>query len=151
MRAFRARQRGEPEPPVLAVALDDGDELAAAWEQIRLLGRQLDDRREVERSLRNELRAGRNALTVQEQRYRRLRAENDELRAQLSELKERRRDQVEQSAALVPENRDLRQRLREALTALEERTAEPGGRLVDGASNRAQRRRAAKETWRRSR
>src|SRR5262249_23470440 len=31
VRAYRARQRGAPEPPVLVVALDEGDELAAPW------------------------------------------------------------------------------------------------------------------------
>jgi hypothetical protein len=36
-RAFRARRDGRPEPPTLAQALDDGDELALALERIREL------------------------------------------------------------------------------------------------------------------
>jgi hypothetical protein len=46
-RAFRARQKGEAEPPTLARALDDGDELAVALERIRFLELAVEREREI--------------------------------------------------------------------------------------------------------
>ena len=65
VRAFRARQRGEVEPPALTVALDDGDELAAAWEQVRNLGQQLSAQRTLERSARREAAEARRRLDAE--------------------------------------------------------------------------------------
>ena len=44
-RAYRARQRGEEEPPRIEQALDDGDELARARIEIERLSRELRERR----------------------------------------------------------------------------------------------------------
>lgn len=41
-RAWRARQSGLGEPPTVAEALDEGDELARVWEIVRDLGEHLD-------------------------------------------------------------------------------------------------------------
>ncbi len=41
VRAYRARQTGIDEPPVLAQALDDGDESARVWATVHDLGEQL--------------------------------------------------------------------------------------------------------------
>jgi molybdopterin converting factor small subunit len=43
VRAFRARERGEPEPPTLETALDDGDELALAVDRASRLQAELVD------------------------------------------------------------------------------------------------------------
>ena len=49
-RAYRARQVGNEEPPVLARALDDGDELARVWALVRDLGAQASRERDRARS-----------------------------------------------------------------------------------------------------
>lgn len=82
-RAYRARQRGDEEPPVLAAALDDGDALAAAWEQVRQLGLDLDEHRQAERNLRRELRDAERELDARQHQLNWLKADNDALRSQL--------------------------------------------------------------------
>ena len=42
VRAFRAQARGEDEPPTIELALQYGDEAAAAWDQVRELGITID-------------------------------------------------------------------------------------------------------------
>lgn len=150
VRAFRARQRGDAEPPVLAVALDEGDELAAAWEHVRQLGQQLDGQREVERALRSELGLARLELKAQERQFAWLRADNDDLRLKLAEVESERRESDERLSVLADENRALRQRLDRL--QLDARSSNPGGGTPpDGrVGNRADRRRAARAGRRRS-
>jgi len=69
VRAYRARQAGRPEPPELAQALDDGDELALALEQIRALKQELAAAAATERALRNEVRSVRHQLAAEGQRF----------------------------------------------------------------------------------
>jgi hypothetical protein len=131
---------------VLAAAVDDGDELAVAWERVRELGQQLDHLREIERSLRRELREARQELKAQEQRFGWLRGRNDDLRAA---LEREHRDGAKRISSLLGENRALRQRIDALLLAtsgIAEATASTGQR----PGNRAQRRRDARQTRRRS-
>jgi chromosome segregation ATPase len=69
VRAYRARQQGVEEPPVLAVALDDGDDLARAWDTIRQLGEQLGEAGKTRQQLQKELRAATRDLNQQQQRF----------------------------------------------------------------------------------
>lgn len=57
-RAVRARANGGEGPPTLLQALDDGDELARAWEMIRDLGEQLQAAKERADRLQAELTVG---------------------------------------------------------------------------------------------
>ncbi len=69
VRAYRARQQGIEEPPVLALALDDGDDLARAWATIRQLGDQLGEAAKIQQQLQRELRAATRELDQQQQRF----------------------------------------------------------------------------------
>ena len=103
VRAYRARRQGVAEPPVLSVALDDGDDLALAWDTIRRLQTQLAEENEVRQRLQKELNAVRRQLDQQQERFgwiekarTRLQGERDalvaergELRAELSTLRRR--------------------------------------------------------------
>ena len=51
VRAHRARQRGEDEPPTVERALVAGDEAAVAWERVRELGVTIEDQRSELKSL----------------------------------------------------------------------------------------------------
>jgi len=134
VRAYRARQQGVAEPSVLSVALDDGDDLALAWDTIRQLQTQLAGETEVLQRLQKELRVARRQLDQQQERFgwiekarTRLQGERDalvaergELRAELSTLR-RRMDAADKSPAAVtlarsttnaqPLSRALRRRL----------------------------------------
>jgi chromosome segregation ATPase len=103
VRAYRARQQGVEEPPVLSIALDDGDDLARAWDTIRQLQTQLAGENEVRQRLRKELNAARRQLDQQQERFGwiekartvlqgerdALVAERGELRAELNTLRRR--------------------------------------------------------------
>ncbi len=145
VRAYRARQRGDSEPPVLAVALDEGDELAAALEHGRELGQRLEKQRKVERSLRRELAVACRELEAQQARFDLLRQDNEALRNNLADA-ERARGEVEgRLTALAQENLALRRRLEPfsgAATPAVDTTEKP-------STNRAQRRRAARNARRR--
>jgi len=135
---------------VLSVALDEGDELAAAWEHVRQLGQELVGQREVERALRSELGVARRELKAQERRFGWLRADNDDLRVKVSEVERERRESDERLSALADENRGLRQRLDQLLLAGLSPNPD-GGTPPDGrVGNRADRRRAARAGRRRS-
>ena len=69
VRAYRARQQGVEEPPVLAVALDDGDDFARAWDTIRQLGEQLGEAGKIRQQLQRELRAATREFDQQQQRF----------------------------------------------------------------------------------
>ena len=94
VRAYRARQQGVEEPPVLAHALDDGDDLARAWDTIRQLGEQLGDDGKIRQQLQRELTAARREFDEQQQRFgwiekdrAMLRIERDGLIAERDELR----------------------------------------------------------------
>jgi chromosome segregation ATPase len=115
VRAFRARQRGAQEPPELAVALADGDELAVALDELRQFRSEAADAARAVRQLRRDLRGAKDELTRQKRQhgwlndaFRRLLeernalvAERDELRAGLDSL--RRARAAEPSARADPQ------------------------------------------------
>jgi chromosome segregation ATPase len=146
VRAFRARQRGEAEPPVLAAALDEGDELAAAWEQVRQLGQQLESLRTAARSARRETAAARRELEAGKRRFGWLSTENDDLRTRLQHVEDERSTLVDELASVVEENAALRREL-EALRSARQ-TA--GLTAAPTKTNREERRRAARQARRRA-
>ena len=103
VRAYRARQQGVEEPRVRSVALDDGDDLARAWDTIRQLQTQLAQESEVRQRLQKELKVARRQLDQQQERFGwiekartvlqgerdALVAERGELRAELNTLRRR--------------------------------------------------------------
>src|SRR5262245_14642630 len=72
-RAYRARKRGEPEPPQVVDVVDESDELAAAWRHVDELGRLVREVRDRERALHATVRQLTGELEVE--RLRRGRAE----------------------------------------------------------------------------
>jgi chromosome segregation ATPase len=96
VRAYRARQTGVDEPPVLAQALDDGDELARVWALVRQLGEQLDTANATIKQLRRERDQARRELERERHRWgwieshnTELTAERDRLLGELGELRDR--------------------------------------------------------------
>jgi hypothetical protein len=71
-RAYRARQRGEPEPEQLSQIDRDSDELAAARHQAEQLGALIRDLRQTERSVRAELGRTQRALEAERSHAERL-------------------------------------------------------------------------------
>ena len=69
VRAYRARQAGRDEPPELAHALADGDELARAMEEIRALRAELVAAADTEQALRQEVRSLRRDLAARDKRF----------------------------------------------------------------------------------
>lgn len=96
VRAYRARQAGLDEPPVLAQALDDGDELARVWAMVRQLGEQLDTANATLKQVRRERDQTRRELEREQHRWgwieshnTELTAERDRLLSELDELRDR--------------------------------------------------------------
>lgn len=96
VRAYRARQAGVDEPPVLAQALDDGDELAQVWAMVRDLGEQLDTANTTIKQVRRERDQTRRELEREQHRWgwieshnTELTAERDRLLGELDELRDR--------------------------------------------------------------
>lgn len=96
VRAYRARQAGLDEPPVLAKALDDGDELARVWAMVRDLGEQLDTANTTLKQVRRERDQTRRELEREQRRWVwiesrniELTAERDRLLGELDELRDR--------------------------------------------------------------
>ena len=104
VRAYRARQTGLDEPPVLAQALDDGDELARVWAMVRDLGQQLDTANATIKGLRRERDQARRELEREQRRWGWIETSNTELAAERDRL-ETERD------TLASENHELRARL----------------------------------------
>lgn len=106
IRAYRARQQGVPEPPVLEQALENGDELAHALEVARRLAVELDESRRTIRQLRKDLGAANRALKSEQRWFAwieanhaelvserdRALADRDELDEELAELRDQLRD-----------------------------------------------------------
>ena len=130
----------------MAVTLDEGDELAAAWEQVRQLGEQLEVLKAAERSARRDDAAAREQLEAQERRFGWLRAEHDDVRSRPGTPSRRNRSALaHQLANAVQENGALCDEL-ELLNAAPRAEASPPPPMA----NRAQRRRAARDAAPRS-
>jgi hypothetical protein len=133
----------------MAVALDDGDELAAALEHGRELGHRLVEQRKVERSVRRELAAAHRELEAQRARFGWLRHEIDALRTRLTDAERLRAEVRERLTTLTEENRALRHRL-DLAHAAQTGAVKTAGSTDKPSANRAQRRRAARNARRRS-
>jgi molybdopterin converting factor small subunit len=107
VRAFRARQQGLQEPPVLEQALENGDELARTLELARRVGVELDASRRMVRQLRKDLGAANRALRSQQRRFAWIEASNAELVAERDRALADRDEVVEALADLRDEVRDL--------------------------------------------
>jgi chromosome segregation ATPase len=97
VRAFRARQRGEDEPPTVGVARAAGDEAALAWDQTRELGLTIEALKAELKATRSALRKAEKALEQERVRYRWIREDNERLRADLEAAE---RDRVDLQARL---------------------------------------------------
>jgi chromosome segregation ATPase len=100
-RAWRARNAGTAEPPTLVQALDDGDELAHAWQTVRDLGVQLDGANATIKRLRRERDRTQREYEREQHRWGWIESRNAELAAARDRL-ESERD------ALIAEVADLR-------------------------------------------
>ena len=123
VRAFRARERGDDEPPTIEVARESGDEAAAAWDQVRQLGDTINALNAKLKTTQADLRRAEKELEREQVRSSWMSEGNDRLRAELDAV-ERDRD-------------DLQQRLDELVRTIA--TPAPNARPVPGP-NRAQRR-----------
>ena len=150
VRAYRARQRGEAEPVVLAQALDHGDELARTWDTVRQLGAQLDQARAVERQLHRELSATRQELGQQQRQFGWIARTSDQARVELDETRRERDALTDQLAALR-----ARVRVLETATLPRNEPLRPSPVRADVISpsplSRAQRRQLEREQRRRQR
>ncbi len=86
-RAWRNRTNGVDEPPTLAQALEDGDELARAWEQIRELGTELEAAKQKAKALQTEINRARREHAVEDRRWGWLTTENQHLHAENERLR----------------------------------------------------------------
>jgi len=125
VRAYRARQRGDPEPSTLAQAFDDGDELARALERERVLQEQLVSAQSAMCELQASLAAAERELARQLKRMDFLEASQADAAADL--------------AAAQAEVDTLREHNADALS-----TDQLQGSGVERPANRAARRRAAR-------
>jgi len=131
VRAHRARQRGEAEPPTVDLALASGDEAAVAWERVRALGTELDERRAVIETLRADVRSAKRALQDERRRFGWVRDENSQLLAEIELL-----------------NNEV-QTLRDSVATLQRPSTAPTGDPESGTHpNRAARRRAVRRARR---
>lgn len=128
IRAFRARQRGEDEPATVEVALEQGDEAAAAWERVQELGETIEALRVELKTSRTALRQAEKALDQERARLIWIEEDNDRLRADLE--------------ATTHERDELQQRLDDLLRAAPDVPTRP---QAASGPNRAQRRRAERE------
>ncbi len=129
VRAFRARQRGEDEPPTVEVARAGGDEAALAWDQVRELGLTIEALGVELKASRTALRRAEKELEHERVRYRWISDDNDRLRADLEAAE---RDRVDLQA-LVDE-----------LVRSPAKPAPPSAGTAPGLS-RAQRRQAERQ------
>lgn len=105
VRAYRARQRDLPEPPTVVEAIEDGDELAEAWDTIRRLGVQLDEAQQGAESSRRELKRTQGEFERERARFGWIEANSDSQRFELERVTAERN-------TLADDNRTLVQRLR---------------------------------------
>jgi len=88
VRAYRARQRGEEEPPTIDVALDQGDEVALAWESVRQLTATVKEQRAAIASLRAEVRESQQEVERTRTRVSWIEADNVQLRSELEDVRD---------------------------------------------------------------
>jgi hypothetical protein len=138
-RAWRNRTNGVNEPPTLVEALDDGDELARAWEQIRDLGQQLEAAKHKAKALQAEINRTRREHAVEDRRWGWLTTENQHLHQENQRLRTERDDAL---ARLHDHETRPRQTPPTAPPATPPPTAAPG-------LSRAERRRLEQEQHRR--
>jgi uncharacterized coiled-coil protein SlyX len=92
VRAFRARQRGEDEPPTIEEVIDDGGEVAARWTQLEELHRTVAEQNKTISSLESEIAMLEQRLEDERERYARIDEENERLRSELRRRPKRRSD-----------------------------------------------------------
>jgi hypothetical protein len=80
-RAWRARTNGVQQPPTMVQALDEGDELAKAWEMIRDLGEQLQAAKDKTHRLQVELNRERRDRATEDRRWGWITTANEQLTA----------------------------------------------------------------------
>lgn len=107
-RAWRARQQGDAEPPTLVVALDEGDELAKAWETIRDLGEQLEAAKDKTHRLQVELNRERRERATEDRRWGWITTMNDQLTNDNQRIRDERDEALYQA-------RDFEIRLQQAV------------------------------------
>ncbi len=133
---YRARQTGSDEPPVLAQALDDGDELAQVWAMIRDLGEQLATANATIKQLRRERDQTRRELASEQHRWGWIESRNTELTIE--------RDR------LTNELTEMRERHTVIETRTQPTAASPSTPAQPPLLSRAQRRRLEREQHRRN-
>lgn len=132
VRAYRARQRGEKEPPTVDVVPSADEGVAVAWERVRELGETVEAQREELRAIRDQLRRTQKELDQEHGASLVLEEANARLRARVDTL-------TEESEELRTTIANLR-----SLLAEQRRAAPPAP-----GPNRAQRRQAARDRRRR--
>ena len=144
VRAYRARQAGVDEPPVLAQALDDGDELARVWAMVRDLGEQLATANATIKQLRHERDQTRRELEREQHRWGWIESRNTELTVERDRL-ETERD------ALAVELVEIRERLTRLQRAAAAPVVEARPVAAQPTLSRAQRRQLERDQQRRHR
>ena len=89
VRAFRARQRGDEEPPNVDVAYDRGDEAAAAWKKVHQIGDELARARAELREQTERAERAERALANERHRADWLASEHEQLRSDLEAIRRR--------------------------------------------------------------
>jgi chromosome segregation ATPase len=111
VRAFRARERGEQEPPTLETALGDGDELALAVDRARRLQAELDDAMTSIGKLEEALAGERRRTDALRRRLDRTQADLDQQRSVTAETNDRVRTLQTELAKVRAANSSLQARL----------------------------------------
>ncbi|MGB9345541.1 MAG: hypothetical protein WCA90_05890 [Ilumatobacteraceae bacterium] len=101
VRAFRARERGDDEPPTIEVARESGDEAAAAWDQVRQLGDTINALRAELKTTRAALRRAERELEREQVRSSWISERNDRFQAELEAAERDRADLQERLDELV--------------------------------------------------
>ena len=128
VRAFRARERGDDEPPTIEVALESGDEAAVAWDQVRQLGDTIDALKAELKTTQTALRRAEKELEREQVRSNWISERNDRLRTELDDAE--------------PDRANMQDRLDELVHT--KITLAPNSRSTHGP-NRAQRRQAERQ------
>lgn len=114
VRAYRARQRGDDEPPTVDTALVEGDDVAVAWEHVRELGVTIEEQRGELKSLTAALQRSTRSLDQERVRIAWIDNDNDRLRAELAgarrecDLLRERLDEINRVAQPEPQRRAQR-------------------------------------------
>ena len=142
-RAYRARQVGGEEPPVLARALDDGDELFRVWALVRDLGAQLDAAKGLMAQASRERDRAHSELAAERRRWGWIEAQIAELAAERDRFEVERDTLAQQLVAIRHRVALLEQQLARQVAPADAAARVPGG------LSRAQRRQLEREQARR--